>query len=154
MGTAERKDQNIETYPRCCLCHRRPTPLAQHYYENIWNYSSAYLWKIYPCIVSRIAKPNNVCQLRIDGERVERARRKRDRGIDEDLSLSLSLYLSLCWRFRVISTHAAFRYPVAEKYSEHLHESSSMDRLEMSVSMRASSAIIFHEVVSCFYYRK
>lgn len=93
MGTAERKDQNIETYPRCCLCHRRPTPLAQHYYENIWNYSSAYLWKIYPCIVSRIAKPNNVCQLRIDGERVEKARRKRDRGIDEDLSLSLSISL-------------------------------------------------------------
>lgn len=81
--------------------------------------------------------------------------KKRDENeIEESTKISLSLYLSLCWRFRVISTHAAFRYPVAEKYSEHLHESSSMDRLEMSVSMRASSAIIFHEVVSCFYYRK
>lgn len=97
MGTAERKDQNIETYPRCCLCHRRPTPLAQHYYENIWNYSSAYLWKIYPRIVSRIAKPNNVCQLRIDERwRAGGKRRKRDQGIDLSLFLSISLLEISC----------------------------------------------------------
>lgn len=82
---------------RCCLCHHRPTPLAQHYYENIWNYSSAYLWKIYPGIVSRIAKPNNVCQLRIDERwRAGGKRRKRDQGIDLSLFLSISLLEISC----------------------------------------------------------
>lgn len=82
---------------RCCLCHRRPTPLAQHYYENIWNYSSAYLWKIYPRIVSRIAKPNNVCQLRID-ERWRACGEREENEIEEskDPSLSFSLLEISC----------------------------------------------------------
>lgn len=147
MGTAERKDQNIETYPVVASVTVGPPPWPNIITKIFETTPPLTCERYIPvlCPESRNQTTFANWESMRDGERVESERKTRSRN------RKIPPSLSPCWRFRVISTHAAFRYPVAEKYLEHLHESSSMDRLEMSVLMRASSAIIFHKVVSCFY---